>query len=241
LNFINRLNPVTYNLDLDAIDELLKPNKVEKMERDTVTMEAVPQEVIESEKKAKEAKEKQIQTGFVAQEVEATAKSINYNFSGVEVDESGMYSLRYAEFVVPLVKAVQELSDQNEQLQKQNDQMQKQIDELTGSNKNTFLRSTASEANLTGISTLVQQCTLSQNTPNPFTDQTEIKYFVANGVEDAFICIFDMQGKMIQKLDVQAGQNSIFIEGYQLQAGMYLYSLVADGQEVDTKRMILTK
>jgi len=26
-----------------------------------------------------------------------------------------------------------------------------------------------------------------------------------------------------------------------LQAGMYLYSLVADGQEVDTKRMILTK
>jgi hypothetical protein len=233
LNFINRLNPVTYNLDLDIMDELLKPNQAEKMVRDSLK-QMKSQEQIENEKKAKEAKEKKIQTGFVAQEVEQTAKSINYDFSGVDVDETGVYSLRYAEFVVPLVKAVQELSDQNEQLQKQ-------IDELTGSNKNAFLRSAASEANLTGISTLAQQCTLSQNTPNPFTDQTEIKYFVANGVEDAFICIFDMQGKMIQKLDVQAGQNSIFIEGYQLQAGMYLYSLVADGQEVDTKRMILTK
>jgi hypothetical protein len=27
----------------------------------------------------------------------------------------------------------------------------------------------------------------------------------------------------------------------ELAAGMYLYALIADGQEVDTKRMILTK
>jgi hypothetical protein len=31
------------------------------------------------------------------------------------------------------------------------------------------------------------------------------------------------------------------IQGSEFQAGMYLYSLIADGKEVDTKRMILTK
>jgi hypothetical protein len=86
LAFINRLQPVTYNLDLDAIDGLIEINK-----------------------KTREAKEKVIQTGFIAQDVEATAKSIGYNFSGMDVDEIGIYGLRYAEFVVPLVKAVQEL------------------------------------------------------------------------------------------------------------------------------------
>lgn len=55
-----------------------------------------------------------LQTGFIAQEVEAAAKSIDYNFSGIVKPQSkdDFYSLRYAEFVVPLVKAVQEQQKQ---------------------------------------------------------------------------------------------------------------------------------
>jgi hypothetical protein len=49
-------------------------------------------------------------TGFIAQEVEAAAKKAGYDFSGVDKpkNENDQYALRYAEFVVPLVKAVQE-------------------------------------------------------------------------------------------------------------------------------------
>lgn len=49
-------------------------------------------------------------TGFIAQEVEAAASKVGFNFSGVDKPktEKEQYSLRYAEFVVPLVKAVQE-------------------------------------------------------------------------------------------------------------------------------------
>jgi hypothetical protein len=50
-----------------------------------------------------------------------------------------------------------------------------------------------------------------------------------------------MQGKMLKKLDASRGDNILTIQGAELQAGMYLYSLIADGKEVDTKRMILTK
>jgi hypothetical protein len=49
-------------------------------------------------------------TGFIAQEVEAAAKKSGFDFSGVDKpkNENDQYALRYAEFVVPLVKAVQE-------------------------------------------------------------------------------------------------------------------------------------
>jgi len=49
-------------------------------------------------------------SGFIAQEVEATAESLGYDFSGVDApkNDKDFYGLRYAAFVVPLVKAVQE-------------------------------------------------------------------------------------------------------------------------------------
>ena len=49
-------------------------------------------------------------TGFIAQEVDSAAKAVGYDFSGVDkvTDSDRMLGLRYAEFVVPLVKAVQE-------------------------------------------------------------------------------------------------------------------------------------
>jgi len=51
-----------------------------------------------------------LQSGFIAQEVETAANSIGYQFSGIvkPQNDSDFYSLRYSEFVVPLVKAVQE-------------------------------------------------------------------------------------------------------------------------------------
>ena len=43
---------------------------------------------------------------------------------------------------------------------------------------------------------------------------------------------------LICKIGVTSGQNSIIIQGSKLVKGMYLYSLIVDEQEVDTKRMI---
>ena len=111
LAFINLLQPVTFNLDLDAMDGLLKIDKTKRPGEKELSPE-----LVEINRKAREAKEKVKQTGFIAQDVEETAKSIGYDFSGVNVDEAGIYGLRYAEFVVPLVKAVQELSEQVNEL-----------------------------------------------------------------------------------------------------------------------------
>ncbi len=106
LNFIKKLKPVTYHLDMDAIENLLKtPDSLRKKNNKTFK------------------KDKILQTGFIAQEVEAAAKEIGFDFSGVDApkNENDFYGLRYAEFVVPLVKAVQELSKENEELKKELD------------------------------------------------------------------------------------------------------------------------
>ncbi|MFB9078042.1 tail fiber domain-containing protein [Flavobacterium procerum] len=65
-----------------------------------------------------------LQTGFIAQEVEKATNSLNYDFNAVVKPqtnaENDYYSLRYAEFVVPLVKAVQE---QQAQIEKQQNEL----------------------------------------------------------------------------------------------------------------------
>jgi len=73
---------------------------------------------IEVSKQGVSKKEAEVQTGFIAQDVEAAALSIGYDFSGVDApkNENDHYGLRYAEFVVPLVKAVQELALENAEL-----------------------------------------------------------------------------------------------------------------------------
>jgi len=52
-------------------------------------------------------------SGFIAQEVEKAAQEIGYDFSGLDKPqkEGNLYGLRYGDFVVPLVKAVQELKN----------------------------------------------------------------------------------------------------------------------------------
>ena len=72
-----------------------------------------------------------IYTGFVAQDVEAAAKKINYDFSGV--DKTGkIMGLRYSEFVVPLVKAMQEQQAMITTLQKQVEAAKAEIPLQTG-------------------------------------------------------------------------------------------------------------
>ena len=82
---------------------------------------------------------------------------------------------------------------------------------------------------------------LYQNTPNPFKERTIIRFSLAEGVQDAAVCIFDMTGKTIKKLSISSGMGSVSVGGYELGEGMFLYSLIVNGQVVDTKRMVISK
>jgi hypothetical protein len=98
LDFIMLLKPVTYNVDVNSVNKLLHVPEDAKYNIDM-----------------KSNKDKIVYSGFIAQDVELAAKKIGYDFSGVDApkNEKDIYGLRYAEFTVPLVKAVQELADEN--------------------------------------------------------------------------------------------------------------------------------
>ena len=89
LDFILKLRPVTYNYDITQLQKL-QGNK--NMEADK-SFESIRF------------------SGLIAQEVEQAGKTLNYTFSGVDkpANDHSPYGLRYAEFVVPLIKAVQEM------------------------------------------------------------------------------------------------------------------------------------
>ena len=102
------------------------------------------------------------------------------------------------------------------------------------------MKAQARNTDVTNIDAVVT--TLYQNTPNPFTESTLIQCDVAETVVNADLYIYDMNGKQINTYPItERGATSITIEGRSLEAGMYLYALIADGQVIDTKRMILTK
>jgi len=134
LAFINQLQPVMYNMNLDALDELQKSDdpKINAF-NDSIRNARSPEEK-EIDAKARADKEKIVYSGFIAQDVEKAAQSVGYDFSGVDAPKNGKgaYGLGYAEFVVPLVKAVQELSEQNNAKDAAIASLQKQVDELTG-------------------------------------------------------------------------------------------------------------
>ncbi|MEO6405695.1 MAG: tail fiber domain-containing protein [Ferruginibacter sp.] len=103
ISFITALRPVTYHLQAKALDEFQHQGIKNELSEPAIAVM----------NKAFADKEKITYTGFIAQEVEAAADKAGYNFSGVDKpkSETDVYGLRYAEFVVPLVKAVQEQQD----------------------------------------------------------------------------------------------------------------------------------
>ncbi|WP_334112060.1 tail fiber domain-containing protein, partial [Paucihalobacter sp.] len=92
LAFIKKLKPATYQLDMESMARFL----------------GTPEE--SRDRNAERIRENTPETGFIAQEVEQAAREVGFVFSGVDVPQSisDYYGLRYASFVVPLVKAVQE-------------------------------------------------------------------------------------------------------------------------------------
>ena len=88
----------------------------------------------------------------------------------------------------------------------------------------------------------VQVMFLGQNKPNPFSTTTEVEVTVPESVQHAFVYVYDLQGKKVQQVDVTArGKQTVSINAATLEEGMYLYSLIADGQVVQTRRMIIAK
>ncbi|MEO6730875.1 MAG: tail fiber domain-containing protein [Ferruginibacter sp.] len=116
LDFIKRLRPVTYYFDSEKLAEFTKTGILNNSIARSISFK----------------EDKQLHTGFLAQDVEKIANDLGYQFDGVNkpADKKGHYSLAYNQFIMPLVKATQEQQHIIEAQAAELDNQQKQIDIL---------------------------------------------------------------------------------------------------------------
>ena len=61
-------------------------------------------------------------------------------------------------------------------------------------------------------------------------------------VRTASLIIYNLEGKELKNIQVnERGKTTLKISGGEFNPGMYLYTLMADGKVIDTKRLILTQ
>jgi trimeric autotransporter adhesin len=242
LAFINQLRPVTYTLDVDGIENALTPppsaiKRTFKMKELQLPVMPEKKQLSKQETAARQAKAKVVYTGFVAQEVEKAAKQLEYDFSGVDAPKNNhdFYGLRYSEFVVPLVKAVQELDVKTakiDELEKKNAELEDRLARLeailikNGTNNNAVQLSGAQ---------------LSQNTPNPFNNTTVINYFIPDNEAAAKLVITDLRGATVKNIALTKGKGQLTIHSGTLPAGEYIYTLWLGERQIESKRMLIAR
>jgi len=176
--------------------------------------------------------------GFIAQEMKEVYPDL------VKTDSAtGIHGINIVGLIPVLVEAVKEQSqivDAQSLKIKELDSRISKLEELLANKKSNLKSAKVNDVFTTSDNTT--DAFLYQNAPNPFNQTTEIAYFLPDGIQKASLNIYDMNGKQLKIISItQLGKGSITVNGTELHPGMYFYSLIADGKEIDTKRMILTE
>jgi hypothetical protein len=80
---------------------------------------------------------------------------------------------------------------------------------------------------------------LHQNDPNPFVEETSIQYHIPYDFEKAQVVIGSIDGSIVKIHNIKQKGDGVFkLTNNDLLKGMYTYSLIIDGENVSTKKMV---
>ncbi len=150
------------------------------------------------------------QMGLLAQSVERVAPE------AVTTTGDGLKTVAYGNLVSLLVEAIK---DEDKKVTR----LQGQLDSSILSNKHIVNIPEETEINTYPINNALIHCYLPEQSRN------------------AAILLFDMNGKLVKTLAVkEKGITDIVLPKKGLSAGMYYYSVVSNGKEIESRRLILT-
>ena len=176
--------------------------------------------------------------GFIAQELEGIVPEAVEKPSEL----NKYYGVNYMAIIPLLVEAVKEQ-------QQMIDSLKAQLAECCSSSE-AMLKS--KKTNTTNSNPTTQQSVIDdvseskiilyQNKPNPFSDLTTISCYIPKNIQNAQICVYDMQGHRVECIPVSGrGPVDVKIAAGKLSAGIYSYILIADNGASEAKQMILTR
>lgn len=174
--------------------------------------------------------------GFIAQDVQKIFPELVYP------DKDGILAIDYIGFIPLLVESIKGLNNNHlrdslnlKNLQNKLINVETQLNQKSGQQILNSTLVTAVDDESIGLPLLYQ------SDPNPFNQNTSITYYLPLNITTAKIYLYNMQGIQIKSYPINEPANgNILIQASELVPGMYLYTLIADGKEIDTKKMILT-
>ncbi len=168
------------------------------------------------------ANKDKIRYGLIAQEVELVLPSL------VESRGDSLKAINYVEIIPLLIDAIQIQQEEIEGLMAQ----------ISDSPAYKSAIAQTSSNDLEGLSSAV----LFQNTPNPFNENTTVKYSIPSFESYALINVYNLQGNQIKSVEISnTGDGEIVIPVSELYPGLFIYNLIVDGYEVESKRMVITE
>lgn len=157
--------------------------------------------------------------GFIAQEVKELFPEL------VSENASGDLAINYIGLIPLLVESTKAL-------EKKLADLEKRVEGLAA--VRSLSQETANEQHP------VPGAALYQNVPNPSSTGTTIKYDLPASYSTANLFIYNISGIRVKDYTLTGSSNQVVIAPHELLEGTYIYTLVIDGNRVDTKKMILT-
>lgn len=225
LAFILKLRPVVYNFETRKFQEFLTQNMSEEAKKEYLAGDFNKSTAVR-------------QSGFIAQEVEQAASEAGYNFNGIHKPEHAAdnYSLAYSQFVVPLVKAVQEQQQMIDQQQQVNETLaatvaaqQKQIEEL----KKMVASIAGQPVNNDNNTKLVMEEISVYPNPSKGTFMVNTKT-----IDTGVLEVMDVAGKKVQTTELKKNTFTYAVDLTGFAKGTYLVNITSNGKTI-TKKLIV--
>lgn len=144
----------------------------------------------------------------------------------VAEDANGNVNINYIEMVPLLLQYINELNAKIVKLEKT---AYKQGEDVADSE---FVQSKRNSTGITDVYGL--------NKSSLLAGAATVNINIPSSVRNASLCVYDAGGQLISKEGIaNRGEASIYISSKGLGRGIYVYSVVADGKVIGTKRMIV--
>ncbi len=170
--------------------------------------------------------------GFIAQDVQKVFPNLVYE------KDDGFLGINYTE-LIPLI--IEDLKLQETTINQLNETITSLQQQVNNCCSNGNLQKPDGQSGINTNNDGNASPVLYQNNPNPFSQQTQIKCFIPENAMTSILCVYNMEGTQLQKIQINGkNEQTVTLQGSELKAGMYMYSLIIDGKVIDTKKMILT-
>ena len=212
LERINLLNPIKYNYKSEEADGKEMDDEMKALVEKYGNTEERPNQVMEKK-----------HYGLVAQELQEIYPDLVYE------NDNGYLAVNYTELIPIMLQSIKELKAQ--------------VDEMRSPSAASAKAMALEMGETTGIDAAIADAAgMDQNVPNPFSGETDIAIYLPETVKTAMLYIYDLSGKQMEHHVIEGrGDTIMTIHADKMDAGMYIYSLIADGKVVATKRMIVVK